>query len=152
MDTKMSIDERQKFLAETRVGIISIPEEGRGPLSVPVWYNYTPGGEICIWTGIKTRRYKLLHSTQRISFVVQDPTPPWYKYVSVEGTFSIRPVDPEKDIHTMAIRYYGADGGERYFADVKKDEGWKDSVMVCIKPERWFTADFSKLKPSSQEG
>jgi hypothetical protein len=27
MDTKMSVEERQAFLAETRVGIISIPEE-----------------------------------------------------------------------------------------------------------------------------
>jgi hypothetical protein len=36
MDTKMTIEERQVFLAETRVGIISIPQEGRGPLTVPV--------------------------------------------------------------------------------------------------------------------
>ena len=30
----MSIEERQAFLAESRVGIISIPQEGHGPLTV----------------------------------------------------------------------------------------------------------------------
>lgn len=146
METRMSIDECQAFLAETRVGIISIPEEGRGPLTVPVWYNYTPGGDLCVWTGVNTRKGQLLSKVMRISFCVQDPTPPFYKYVSIEGPFTIRPVEPEQDIHTMAIRYYGKEGGERYFADVSKDDGWKSSIMVCIHPERWYSADFSKTQ------
>lgn len=147
METKMSIDERQAFLSETRVGIISISEEGRGPLAVPVWYNYQPGGDLCIWTGVNTRRYKLLHEVKRISFCVQDPTPPYYKYVSIEGPFTIRPVDPELDIHPMALRYYGEAAGERYFAEVSQGEDWKNSVMVCIHPERWLTVDYAKLGP-----
>jgi len=27
-----------------RVAVISIEEAGRGPLTIPVWYRYTPGG------------------------------------------------------------------------------------------------------------
>ena len=34
MDTRMSIDEGQTFLDESRVGIISIPQEGHGLLTV----------------------------------------------------------------------------------------------------------------------
>ena len=145
MDTRMSVEERQAFLAETRVGIISIPQEGRGPLTVPVWYNYQPGGELCIWTGVKTRKARLLQEAQRISFCVQDTTPPNYRYVSIEGPFTIQPVDLERDIHPMALRYYGSEHGEQLFANISQGEGWKEDLLVCIKPERWLTVDYSKL-------
>lgn len=147
MDTRMSPEERQAFLAETRVGIISIQQERRGPLTVPVWYNYRPYGELCIWTGANTLKGKLLQKAQRISFCVQDPTPPYYKYVSIEGPFTIQPVDLERDIHPMALRYYGPVNGEHYFADISRGDGWKNDILVCIKPERWLTVDYSKLGP-----
>ena len=150
MDTKMTVEEREAFLAETRVGIISISEEGRGPLTLPVWYNYQPGGEVCVWTGANTRKAKLLQKVTRISFCVQDPTPPMYKYVSIEGPFTIEPVDLERDIHPMAIRYFGPEGGEAYFKDVSQGENWKNDIWVRIKPERWLTVDYSKLSPSSK--
>ena len=35
MPLAMSPAEREAFLAETHVGIVSIAEEGRGPLAVP---------------------------------------------------------------------------------------------------------------------
>ena len=145
MDTKMTLEERQAFLAETRVGIISIAEEGRGPLTVPVWYYYQPGGEVCIWTGAETRKGKLLQMVQRISFCVQDPTPPNYKYVSVEGPFTILPVDLERDIHALALRYYGPVNGERFYEDVSKSDNWKKDILVRLTPERWLTVDYSKI-------
>jgi hypothetical protein len=150
MDTRMSLEERQAFLAETRVGIISIPEEGRGPLTVPVWYSYQPGGEVCVWTSIKSHKARLLQNARRISFCVQDPTPPNYKYVSIEGPFTIQPVNLERDIHPMALRYYGPVDGEQYFADVNRDNSSKDTVLVCITPELWRTADYSKVSPTSK--
>jgi hypothetical protein len=143
----MTPDERQAFLAETRVGILSIAEEGRGPLAVPVWYNYKPGGKVCVWTGLETRKGKLLRKVKRISFCVQDPTPPYYKYVSIEGPFTIQPVDLEQDIHPMALRYYGPVHGESYFSQISQGDGWKNDILVCIQPERWLAVDFAKLGP-----
>ncbi len=145
MDTRMTVEERQVFLSETRVGVISIAQEGRGPLTVPVWYTYTPGGDLCIWTGANTRKGRLLRRVNRISFCVQDPTPPNYKYVSIEGPFTIQPVDLEHDIHPMALRYYGPVSGERFFADISQGESWKTDILICIHPERWLTVDYSKL-------
>jgi len=150
MDTKMSVEERQAFLAETRVGIISIPEEGRGPLTIPVWYGYLPGGDVCVWTSAKSRKAGLLQKTQRISFCVQDTTPPNYKYVSIEGPFTIRSVDLERDIHPMALRYYGPVYGEQYFAEVSRSDSWKKDLLVCISPERWLTVDYAKLGPAPE--
>ena len=55
MNTRMSVEERQAFLADTRVGIISIPEEGYGPQNMPVWYSCQPGADECVWTSARSR-------------------------------------------------------------------------------------------------
>ena len=51
----MSRAEREAFLAATRVGIVSVAEPGRGPLTVPVWYRYEPGGDLRFATGANSR-------------------------------------------------------------------------------------------------
>lgn len=38
--------DRELFLAEPRIAALSVSAgEGRGPLTVPIWYEYEPGGE-----------------------------------------------------------------------------------------------------------
>ena len=44
MSLAMTKQEREAFLADLHVGVISIDEAGRGPLTVPIWYDYQPGG------------------------------------------------------------------------------------------------------------
>jgi hypothetical protein len=102
---------------------------------------------MCVWTSASSRKGRLLQKAQRISFCVQDPTPPFYKYVSIEGPFTIQPVDLERDIHPMAIRYFGPVNGEHYFTDISQGDGWKSDILVCIHPERWLSVDYSKLSP-----
>ena len=51
-NTRMSVDEREAFLANVYIGVLSIPcKEGAAPLTVPVWYDYEPGGEVWLITG-----------------------------------------------------------------------------------------------------
>ena len=57
--TTMSKGEREAFLAETRVAVISVTEEGRGPLTVPVWYHYAPGGVVRFVAGGASRKARL---------------------------------------------------------------------------------------------
>ena len=60
MSLTMTKQEREAFLADVHVGIISIAEEGRGPLTVPVWYAYDAGGDIRLVTGRTSRKGRLL--------------------------------------------------------------------------------------------
>ena len=47
VDTRMSVVERETFLADIHVGVLSVPRrEGSAPLTVPVWYDYSPGSEV----------------------------------------------------------------------------------------------------------
>lgn len=146
MNTAMTQEERQAFLAQPWVAVISIPEEGRGPLTVPVWYLYEPGGDVRIWTGHKSRKARLLAAAQRMSVCVQDPRPP-YKYVSIEGPVSIEPVQFERDVCPMAFRYFGGEGGERYLESLGGAAGVADDILARVRPERWLTVDYAKLGP-----
>ena len=51
MSLAMSRVEREQFLAAQRVGIVSVVDPGRGPLTLPIWYAYEPGGEVRFLTG-----------------------------------------------------------------------------------------------------
>lgn len=114
MSLKMTTDEREEFLAGVRVGIISITEPGRGPLTVPIWYGYEPGGELWIVTERNSRKGRLLEKVDRFSLCAQTETPP-YKYVSVEGPItSIEGSDLEEHKRPLAHRYLGSEFGDGY--------------------------------------
>ena len=140
MSLAMTKEERETFLADLHVGIISVPEAGRGPLTVPIWYE--PGGDLRVVTAGTSRKAQLLQHAGRFSVCVQTETPP-YKYVSVEGSVvAIEPADLERDRRPLAHRYFGVQGGDRY---IEKTRGeYVGSVVVRLRPERWLTVDYTK--------
>jgi nitroimidazol reductase NimA-like FMN-containing flavoprotein (pyridoxamine 5'-phosphate oxidase superfamily) len=78
--------ERERFLAEKHVGVLSVTaHDGRPPASVPIWYDYTPSGNIRINTDASRRKAKLIERAGVVTLVVQREEPP-YQYVVVEGT------------------------------------------------------------------
>jgi len=138
----MTKQEREAFLADLHVAIISIPEDGRGPLTVPIWYSYEPGGELRVVTPITSRKAQLLRHAGRFSVCVQTETPP-YKYVSVEGpVVTIEPADDERDRRPLAHRYLGAQRGDRYIAETRGKYGGE--VLIRMLPQRWLTVDYTK--------
>ncbi len=144
MSTTMSREEREAFLSGVHVGVLSIQQEGRGPLTAPVWYAYEPGGEVQIVTERDSRKGKLLKEGMRISLCAQDEAPP-YKYASVEGpVIRIEPSDAERNERRLAHRYLGPEAGDRYMESAT--DGRADDLMLLIRmrPERWLTADYSK--------
>ena len=42
MSLAMTKAEREAFLADVHVGVVSIPEPGGAPVTVPIWYRYAP--------------------------------------------------------------------------------------------------------------
>lgn len=137
--TVMTAEEREAFLAEVHVGIIAIAEADRGPLAVPVWYSYEPGGDVNVLMQGDSRKMVGIDAAGRFSLCAQTESAP-YKYVSVEGAVSnVRPYGYD-DILAMATRYLGEEGGRAYAAGGTGDHG----VMVSMTPERWLSTDYSK--------
>jgi PPOX class probable F420-dependent enzyme len=144
MSLSMTKHEREAFLADVHVGIISISEEGRGPLTVPIWYAYDAGGDLRIMTGRESRKGRLLARAGRFSLCVQTETPP-YKYVSVEGAIvSTEAAEIERDLRPLARRYLGEKMGDRYMEEMRNLPTHSDNVLIRMRPERWLTTDYSK--------
>jgi nitroimidazol reductase NimA-like FMN-containing flavoprotein (pyridoxamine 5'-phosphate oxidase superfamily) len=144
MSTRMTRAEREVFLREVRVGVLGLADSERGPLVVPVWYAYTPAGEIHVVTERGSRKARLFAVGHRISLCVQDEAPP-YKYVSVEGPIvAIEVSDLERDERPLAHHYLGRAAGDRYIAAAS--EGRDEDAMICVRmrPERWLSVDYSK--------
>lgn len=144
MSTTMTRQEQENFLAAVHVGIISIGEEGRGPLAVPVWYAYEPGGEVHFVTERTSRKGRLLRPGCRVSLCVQDEAPP-YKYVSVEGAVvAIEPSEAERDVRPLAHRYLGRERGDQFIIMAGGADTREENIRVRIQPERWFAVDYGK--------
>jgi pyridoxamine 5'-phosphate oxidase-like protein len=142
MSLAMSRAEREAFLAATHVAIATIAEPGRGPLAVPVWYRYEPGGDVRIVTGGGSRKVHLLRAAGRMTLCAQEESLP-YRYVAVEGPITIGRPDFETDIRGVAIRYLGERMGEQYLQATAAEN--EVAVLISLRPERWLSADFSKF-------
>ena len=144
MSTIMSREEREAFLADVHVGVLSLNEAGRGPLTAPVWYSYEPGGEVQVVIERVSRKGKLLEEGQRISLCAQQEAPP-YKYASVEGpVVRIESSDVERCERALAHRYLGVEAGDRYVESASDGRDDDEMLLVRMRPERWLTADYSK--------
>ena len=137
--TKMTQNEKQTFLAGLHVGVLGLNDPGRGPLTVPVWYDYQPGGELWFITGAQSRKGMLIEPGTRLSLAAQTEEVP-YVYVSVEGEVStVEPADFDTLV-AMAVRYLGADDGQAY----AQSSGIEGQVTVRVRPERWLAVDYSR--------
>ena len=144
MSLAMTKEEREAFLADVHIAVISIPEVGRGPLTVPVWYAYEPGGEVRIWTDANSRKAKLLGQSGRFSLCVQQEMQP-YKYVSVEGpVVGLGPIDFERDLRPLVYRYLGPEAGDQFIERLGLSSVGEEDILIRMRPERWFSEDNSK--------
>jgi pyridoxine/pyridoxamine 5'-phosphate oxidase len=138
----MSRSEREAFLAEPHVGVISIEQPGRPPLAVAIWYDFDPTIGVWVITGKDSQKGRRLAEAGRFALCAQSEEPPLYRYVSVEGPIrSVRPTGLEEDRRPMARRYFGTQLGDQ-FVD-RNDAG--DSLVFTMQPERWRTVDYRKL-------
>jgi nitroimidazol reductase NimA-like FMN-containing flavoprotein (pyridoxamine 5'-phosphate oxidase superfamily) len=142
MSLAMSKTQRETFLAETRVGIISVADGASGPLTVPIWFGYEPGGPVRLVTGGSSKKAGLIRKAGRMSLCVQTETPP-YQYVSVEGPVTIGEPDFERDIRRMAQRYLGEQMAEMYLQMTAAER--IGTILVSLTPERWLTVDYTKM-------
>jgi PPOX class probable F420-dependent enzyme len=137
---KMMPAERESFLASVHVGVLSVADPERGPLTVPIWYAYEPGGDVWLWTDTTSRKAGLLRQAARASVCVQQETRP-YKYVSVEGPITTITPATTADIRQLATGYLGEAEADAFVAGLTGGGATDTDCVVRIRPERWLTLD-----------
>jgi nitroimidazol reductase NimA-like FMN-containing flavoprotein (pyridoxamine 5'-phosphate oxidase superfamily) len=138
----MSAAEREEFLASVHVGVMSAATGKTGrTLAVPVWYSYQPGGLLTVLTARRSRKAAAMRAAGRFGLCVQDDSPP-YRYVSVEGpVVGEEELDPAERL-SMARRYLGPEGGDRYVTD--NPDPHRENVAFRMLPEHWLSQDQGK--------
>lgn len=136
-------EEREEFLAEPHVAALAVDAgAGRAPLTVPIWYQYAPGGDIWIMTGLDTRKNQLIQAAGRFSLMI-DRLEPTIRYVSVEGpVISTTPATLEQ-LREISARYLPAEKVDGYVDFASKSHG--EQVVIHMRPERWVSSDLGQV-------
>ncbi|MCK7622351.1 pyridoxamine 5'-phosphate oxidase family protein [Streptomyces sp. RS10V-4] len=135
----LSKRERELFLAEPHVGALSVVERpDRAPLTVPIWYHYTPGGELWVRTGPDSRKARAIRSAGRFTMMVQR-TDPTVRYVSVEGPVTRTEPDSPERSREIAARYLPEDKVAGFVEYDRTHLG--EHVLFHMRPENWLSLD-----------
>ncbi|MFC5830900.1 pyridoxamine 5'-phosphate oxidase family protein [Nonomuraea insulae] len=137
----LNVAVREGFLAEAHIASLAVEAgEGRAPLTVPVWYDYRPGGDIRFLTDGDSIKARLIAKAGRFSMLVQRVSPT-YRYVSVEGPIVRSGPTTLEDLTRISARYLPPDAVSGYV------QGSDLNVLVTfvMRPERWLSADLGAL-------
>ncbi|MFC5147415.1 pyridoxamine 5'-phosphate oxidase family protein [Streptomyces aureoversilis] len=137
----LSVEEREKFLVGPHVAALAVDsgEEGRGPVNVPIWYVYRPGGEVVLVTGRASRKTQLIADAGRFTLLV-DQTSPTYRYVSVEGELVSVETATKELAREIAARYLPTESAVE--AHVESIMAAPEAVVaIRMRPRHWLSAD-----------
>ena len=100
----MSRQEREEFLAGLHVGVLSVAsQDGGGPLTVPVWYTYSPGGTVNVSTGRGKKVVILEPATDTIAASFEVGDRPWGIGLSPDEKLLFTANGPSNDVSVVDL-------------------------------------------------
>ena len=138
-DGRLSVRDRELFLAEPRIAALSVSAgPDRGPVTVPIWYQYEPGGEAWVLTEAASRKARLIEGAGRFSLMV-DRVAPTVRYVSVEGPVTRTVPETDELLREITERYLPPDKAQAYIAFARANFG--PQIAIYLRPQRWLWSD-----------
>lgn len=109
---------------------------------MPIWYQYQPGGEPWVLTGLGSRKHRLIETQGEFTLMV-DRVEPTVRYVSVDGPVSR--VEPATDDQLVELtkRYLRPEAVEPYLEFARREHG--ESVVIYMRPQHWLSADLGSV-------
>jgi nitroimidazol reductase NimA-like FMN-containing flavoprotein (pyridoxamine 5'-phosphate oxidase superfamily) len=138
-DNRLSVHDREQFLAEPHIAALSVSDgPGRGPLTVPIWYQYEPGGEVWILTESTSRKARLIAAAGRFTLMV-DRVTPTTRYVSVEGPVTRTIPGTDELRREITERYLPPEQAQAYLKLAEAE--FDPEIAIYLRPERWLSSD-----------
>jgi hypothetical protein len=138
-DSTLSARDRELFLAEPHIAALSVSAgPGRGPFTLPIWYQYAPGGEAWVLTEAASRKARLIEAAGRFTLMV-DRVLPTTRYVSVEGPVARMIPETDELLLEMTARYLPPERVPAYLEFARTE--LSEQVAIYLRPQRWLTAD-----------
>jgi hypothetical protein len=139
----LSREEREQFLAEPHIGALSVNAgDDRGPLTVPIWYQYAPGGEPWVLTGTGSRKHRLIAATGYFSLMAE-AVEPSVRYVAVDGAVSRIEPGTDAQLEEVTRRYLSGDAADNYLKFARENLG--ENVVIYMQPQHWLSADMGSF-------
>ena len=137
--TRLSERDRELFLAEPHIAALSVSAgPGRGPVTVPMWYQYEPGGEAWILTEAASLKARLIGAAGRFTLMVER-TAPTIRYVSVEGPVTRTIPETDELVREITERYLPPGKADAYIEFAKANFG--PQIAIYLRPQRWLWSD-----------
>jgi nitroimidazol reductase NimA-like FMN-containing flavoprotein (pyridoxamine 5'-phosphate oxidase superfamily) len=138
----LSKAEREEFLAQPHIAALSVSAgDARAPLTVPIWYQYSPGGEPLVLTGATSRKMKLIEAAGCFSLMAQRVKPS-VRYVAVDGPVSRIEPSTDEQLAEMANRYLPPQQAEAWLQYAHSE--LEAHVAVYLQPQHWLSADLGE--------
>jgi hypothetical protein len=138
-DSALSVRDRELFLAEPHIAALSVSAgPDRGPFTLPIWYQYVPGGEAWVLTEAASRKARLIEAAGRFTLLVQR-TLPTERYVSVEGPVTRMIPETDELLREITERYLPPERVPAYLKFAREE--LREQVAIYLRPQRWLTAD-----------
>jgi len=135
----LSVLDRELFLAEPHIAALSVSVgTGRGPLTLPIWYQYNSGGEAWVLTEARSRKVRLIEAAGRFTLMAERVLPT-VRYVSVEGPVTRTCPGTDDLLREIAERYLPPEKVPAYIEFAEADFG--EQVAIYMRPQRWLSAD-----------
>ncbi|MCH5645364.1 MULTISPECIES: pyridoxamine 5'-phosphate oxidase family protein [unclassified Gordonia (in: high G+C Gram-positive bacteria)] len=139
----LTVTEREQFLSEPHIAALSVEAEpGRAPLTVPIWYQYTPGERPWLLTGTESRKLGLIRAAGRFTLMVER-VEPTIRYASVSGDVVGYDDATRDDLWEMAARYLPEEKVGPYV-----DFAWDNhgpQTRVTLEPRQWVSLDLGSV-------
>jgi PPOX class probable F420-dependent enzyme len=120
----MTDAQRDAFLAQPRIAILSTVDREGAPVAVPIWFEWD-GARARLFTGRSSPKVRRLRSDPRVCLTVAEPAERTEAYVIIEGTAELEEGGWAL-AQRLAPRYYDAGRAERALAE------WGST------PDRWI--------------
>ena len=127
--------EVEELLSGAHVAVLSTIGADGAPAQAPIWYLWIDGAAVML-TGRGSRKWRNILRDPRASLTVDTKEPP-YRVATLEGRAEEIDGDYRALIKQAAVRYLGAEAGERYAA--ASTSGGPESVIFRLTPDRTVT-------------
>jgi PPOX class probable F420-dependent enzyme len=135
----MAPDDREAFLAEPHIGVLTIArQKGQPPLATPIWYEYADGA-VAINIGRDSVKARLAAAEGVASLTVQTEQFP-YRFVTVGGPVVLAAADDDTR-RRIAARYMPAEQVDGYLAGGNA----ADMLTLRLTPRTWHSNDYTNL-------
>jgi len=125
------VDDREAFLQQANVAVLTTTDAKGRPHGAPVWYLYDDGAFV-ISTGRGSRKHKNLQTNPNVCLVIDKRDLPYYA-VMVHGRVELEIGFSDPDRLRLAVRYLGEKLGQAYAG---RTQVFEDSVTIRLRPER----------------